>query len=73
MLPAKNDPLWGKVISDQHNFEFKSLAARMMYSRVRQLISSDDSKRDDALEIVYAFFKKNEDSVEPDLELIKAA
>ena len=45
----------------------------MMYSRVRQLISSDDSKRDDALEIVYAFFKKNEDSVEPDLELIKAA
>ena len=73
MLPAKSDPLWGKVISDQHDFEFKSLATRMMYSRVKQLLRSDDSKKDEALEIVYTFFEKNANIAEPDLELIRAA
>ena len=72
MIPDKNDPVWQKFVSDAHDFQFNSLATRMMYTRVKQLLRSDGSASE-AIEIAYNFFQSNEQIAQADFEIVKNA
>lgn len=72
MIPDKNDPVWKKFVSNEHDFQFNSLATRMMYTRVKQLLRSDGAENE-AIEIAYNFFQSNEQIAQADFEIVKNA
>ncbi len=72
MIPDKSDPVWQKFISSAHDFQFNSLATRMMYTRVKQLLRSDGSK-EEAISIAHTFFQSNEQIAQADFEIVKNA
>jgi hypothetical protein len=43
MLPSKADPRWTKLVTGELPYDFKTVAASMMLSRLKRSIQSDAS------------------------------
>lgn len=71
MVPSKSDPLWKKFVTSDKEYSFSSLATKMMYTRVKEIIRKDESQLDEAIDVAFSFFEKNINIAESDLELIK--
>ncbi|MEN0059817.1 MAG: hypothetical protein AAGB31_13335 [Bdellovibrio sp.] len=72
MLPDKLDPRWERLVRDQRDIPLQGLATKMILMRVRLLVKADPSaeKIQEAVNIAYDFFKKNEYSVQDDIKTI---
>lgn len=72
MLPQKSDPIWSKIIQNEGDVALNSLATKMLLTRVRLLVKTDSSpaKMQEAVDIAYDFFVKNEAVVKADIDLL---
>lgn len=71
MVPGKTDPLWAKFVTEEKEYTFSSLATKLMYSRIKQHIRGGGSK-EEAIDIAYDFFVKNEKITSADLAMIQS-
>lgn len=71
MLPSKEHPLWKKVVENPDGVSFKCLPTQMLMMRIRMLqIEATPQRRQEALDLVYEFFSKNETAVETDIQIL---
>jgi len=71
MLPPKNDPIWKKIILDDRELKLSTLPTQMLMMRVR-LLARDRTpqKIEEAINIAYDFFEKNELITQADIKLL---
>lgn len=72
MLPSKDDPRWRDLVIGKDEFALKTLATKMLLTRVRQLVRENPSAEriSEAVNIAYEFFKKNQHTVSGDITCI---
>ncbi len=70
MLPSKEDPRWQEIVQSQNDLPVEALATKMVLTRARLLVLNNNSpeKIDEAVGIIYDFFKKNENIVINDIK-----
>lgn len=68
MIPPKNDPKWQEIVKHRCREKFFSLPTQMLMMRVYLLtLDGTAQKIQEAVDVVYEFFVKNEDMVKEDL------
>lgn len=71
MLPPKTDPRWRTLVQTNTEYRLKGLATRMMLTRARLMGSKKDEESvNAAIEVAFAFFTKNADTVRDDVHAI---
>lgn len=72
MIPEKNDPIWHKVLLDPLDKPINNFATKMLMTRVRTLAHADPTgvKMQEAIEIAFVFFTKNQAQVIDDIQSI---
>lgn len=71
--PSKSDPRWKALVIGSEHLKLKTLATKMIITRVRLMgARKDPQSLTDAIETVYAYFAKNYEAVtvSEDLETI---
>ena len=72
MVPPQNDEVWENFIARIYDIQFHSFAARMMQSRLKALMRSDEADTQEAISIAHEFFTTNFENVQEDFQnLIK--
>ena len=72
MLPEKNDPRWKDLVMGEKTFAFEELATKMVVMRSQMLVRTlpSEAKIQEAIDLVHAFFSKNEYAVKEDIKAI---
>lgn len=72
MLPDKNDPRWLALVTQQNEIPLSAFATKMILMRVRLLAKAteDQKKTQEAIDIAYDFFFKNQHAVKEDIKTI---
>ncbi len=70
MIPEKHDPRWRKVLLEPLDATVNSFATKMLLTRVRALARTEpaDVKLQEAIEIAFVFFTKNQALVYDDIQ-----
>lgn len=68
MIPPKSDPKWREIVVSRSAEHFSALPTQMLMMRVYLLTRDGTSQKiDEAIDVVYDFFLKNENVVKEDI------
>lgn len=70
IVPPQNDSLWEDFIAHINDFQFQSFAVRMMHSRLKSMLRSEDSDPEEAIRIAHEFFSTNIENVQDDFQTL---
>lgn len=71
LLPLKTDPIWINIINSSEEIAFPSLPTRMLMMRVKMVSRSQTPEAlNEAVDIMYEFFAKNESNLKDDVAVI---
>ncbi|NUN07130.1 MAG: hypothetical protein HUU57_15400 [Bdellovibrio sp.] len=70
MIPDKNDPRWREVLLNPVDVPINNFATKMLLTRARTLAKTEpvDVKLQEAIDIAFAFFTKNQFLVADDIQ-----
>lgn len=71
MLPPKDDLCWLEIINSPEEIQFSSVPTRMLMMRIKMLAQEGTPQRfQEALNVMYDFFLKNENILKDDIHMI---
>ena len=72
MIPPKTDPKWAKLVSNLGTVPVTNLVTKMLMTQLKFFMSWEQSeaKKQEAINIAYDFFVKNEAIVKDDIKVI---
>jgi hypothetical protein len=72
MVPAVNHPKWKELVLGKGQYQFQSLAAKILLSRILNSVKNDMSEANisKCVKEVYEFFVKNEAIAQGDIQKI---
>lgn len=70
IVPPQNDSVWENFLKRLNDIQFQSFAARMMHSRLKALMRSENADSDEAIRIAHEFFSTNFENVKEDLQTL---
>ncbi len=72
MIPPKTDPRWAKLINNLGSVDVTNLVTKMLMTQLKFFMSWEQSeaKKQEAINIAYDFFVKNETIVKDDVKVI---
>nr|WP_320131064.1 hypothetical protein [uncultured Holophaga sp.] len=69
-IPPKTDPRWRALVVSQHEFQFKVLATKIAFNRIKRVAGQGgEASIQQAIELCHEYFTKNEKIAAGDLEL----
>jgi hypothetical protein len=70
MLPARNDPRWGRLVEQPTQFSYTFLALKILMQRISRKAAAVGGEREAVVDEVYAFFEQNQSLMGDDIAVI---